>query len=167
MRINRLFPILPAVIVPALALLPSPAFATQGHGGVEGVYAHQMAHLFFAVSMGILIYWLRDRRLAAHPGWRYIQRAALFFILWNLDAFLAHLLEEQWQLIEVTRLDAWRVNIKAINGQAGLVFLYYLVKLDHLLCVPASLYLYLGLRRLLREAAPGKAEGGAVGDGVR
>lgn len=157
----------PAIVAAALTLLPLPAFATQGHSGVEGVYAHQIAHLFFAVSMGILIYWLRDRRLAANPGWRYIQRAALFFILWNLDAFVAHLLEEQWRLVAVTRLDAWHVHIQAINGQPGLVFLYYLVKLDHLLCVPAALYLYLGLRRLLGEAAPGADEGKTVGDGVR
>jgi len=30
--------------------------------------------------------------------------------------------------------------------------LYYAAKLDHLLCVPALLFLFFGLRRLLKDA---------------
>jgi len=35
-----------------MVLAPNTALATQGHGGIEGVYAHQIAHLFFIISMG-------------------------------------------------------------------------------------------------------------------
>ena len=64
---------------------PNPALATQGHGGIEGVYAHQIAHIFFIISMGGLIYWLRQRGLVRERGWQLIRLSAFFFILWNLD----------------------------------------------------------------------------------
>jgi hypothetical protein len=76
-------------------LASGPAIATQGHAGIEGVWVHQFAHLFFLFSMLLLIYWLRQAGLVKVPGWRYIQYAALFFILWNMDTMLVHFLDEQ------------------------------------------------------------------------
>jgi hypothetical protein len=130
---------------------PLSAWATQGHGQPEGLYAHQMAHLFFIVSMGVLIYWLRDRNLVAIPGWRLIQYSALFFILWNMGAYTVHYIEEQVELLRIVRLDSWRIEIQAPEGFRWLPYVYYLAKLDHLLCVPALFFMYLGLKRLLNE----------------
>ena len=48
-------------------------------------------------------------------------------------------------------LARWEINITARNHSKGLVWLYYFVKLDHLLCVPALLFLYFGLKRLLKK----------------
>jgi len=140
-----------AGVIAALVLASEPALATQSHSAPEGLYAHQLAHIFFIVSMGILIYRLRDRKLVQTAGWRYIQYAALFFILWNLDAFSVHLLEEQIAVIDVRRIDPWKISITAANHSTALTWFYYAVKLDHLLCVPALLLLYFGLRRLLKE----------------
>jgi len=134
-----------------ILLMAEPALATQAHSAPEGLYAHQFAHIFFIVSMGILIYWLRARKLVEMAAWRYIQYAALFFILWNSDAFLVHFLEEQIAVVEVQRLDEWQIRISAANGSSFVAWLYYAAKLDHLLCVPALLFLYFGLRRLLRD----------------
>jgi hypothetical protein len=134
-----------------ILLLAEPALATQAHGAPEGLYAHQLAHIFFIISMGVLIYWLRERQLVRAVGWRYIQYAALFFILWNLDAFGVHLLEEQLGIIDVRRIDPWQIRVTATHGSELLLWLYYAAKLDHLLCVPALLLLYFGLRRLLKE----------------
>jgi hypothetical protein len=128
-----------------------PAFATQAHSAPEGLYTHQFAHIFFLGSMGILIYWLRERQLVRTTGWRYIQYSAFFFILWNLDAFIVHLLDEQLAVVQVARISAWDVVMTTPSGSKGLLWLYYAAKLDHLLCVPALLFLYFGLRRLLRE----------------
>jgi len=138
-------------LIGAMLLIAEPAFATQAHSAPEGLYAHQLAHIFFIVSMGVLIYWLRERQLVRAVGWRYIQYAALFFILWNLDAFSVHLLEEQLAVIDVRRIDPWRISITAAHQPSVLIWLYYAAKLDHLLCVPALLFLYFGLRRLLKE----------------
>ncbi|GBC60765.1 hypothetical protein DENIS_1724 [Desulfonema ishimotonii] len=135
-------------IGPGLFLLAAaPALATQGHGDPEGLYVHQMSHIFFVFSMGILIYWLRARKLVRESGWRYIQYAGFFFILWTLDAFVAHLLDEQLRLVQVTRIDRWHIRLDAHSEWLELV--YYIVKLDHLLCVPAMIFFYMGVRRLL------------------
>jgi hypothetical protein len=135
-------------------VVPPAAVATQGHGGIEGVYAHQMAHLFFIVSMGVLIYWLRDRRLVAAPGWRFIQYSALFFILWNIDAYTVHYIEEQLNVLQIVRRGPWLLEIRAPEGFQWLGLLYYAAKLDHLLCVPALVLLYVGLKRLSNENDP-------------
>ena len=128
---------------------PDIVLATQTHGGPEGVYAHQIAHLFYILSMGFFIHWLRERKLVEESGWRFIQYAAFFLILWNLDAFLVHSLEQ-------TGLGSIQIN--AQNGSDGLETLYYFAKLDHLLCVPALFFLYLGLRRLLKASHPESTE---------
>lgn len=139
-------------------LFPDSAAATQGHGGIEGVYVHQMAHLFFILSLCVLIYSLRTRRLIEEKGWRLIQYSALFFILWNMDAVLVHALDDQFGFIQVTRIETWQIKITDSFQLTPLRLLYYLAKLDHLLCVPALFFLYLGLKRLLKESVPGKVE---------
>lgn len=135
-------------------LTPATAMATQGHAGIEGVWVHQFAHLFFLFSMVLLIYWLRRAGLVKMPGWRYIQYAALFFILWNLDTLLVHFLDEQIRAVDVQALGGWRIRIATDGHRTWLAMLYYLAKLDHLLCVPAMVCIFLGLRHMLEELGP-------------
>lgn len=137
--------------VVAILSICEPAFATQAHSAPEGLYAHQLAHIFFIISMGVLIYWLGARRLVRSAGWRHIQYAALFFILWNVDAFIVHLLEEQLAVIDIQQINPWQIHITAPHHSKALAWLYYFAKFDHLLCVPALLFLYIGLRRLLKS----------------
>lgn len=141
-----------------ILLLPVPALATQAHGDPEGLYVHQFAHAFFIVSLGIFIYWLRFKELVKETGWRYIQYAALFLILWNMDAAVAHLLDEQLKIIDVKRVGTWHIEITSIDNTVFMVVLYYLVKLDHLLCVPALFFLSAGIRQLLKDAPPPAAD---------
>jgi hypothetical protein len=126
------------------------AFATQAHSDPEGIHTHQFSHLFFMVSMGILIYWLRARNLIIELGWKYIQYSAFFFILWTLDAFTVHLLDEQLQVVTITKIDAWKIRIDNVYDSNWMTLLYYIIKLDHLLCVPALFFLYKGLKLLWR-----------------
>lgn len=132
----------------------TPSLATQGHAGIEGVWVHQFAHLFFLFSMVLLIYWLRRAGLVKAPGWRYIQYAALFFILWNVDTFLVHFLDEQIQAVAVDNLGDWQIRVVAVGDRTWLSAVYYLAKMDHLLCVPAMIFLMLGLRHMLKEVGP-------------
>lgn len=140
-------------VIPLLFLLllsyPAVARATQGHGGPEGLYAHQFAHLFFMFAMALLLYWLRKRRLIVQSGWRLIQYAALFFILWNAGTLVTHFLEEQSTILTIAEPNQWRLHIDSPRGWRWLTVVYYIVKLDHLLSVPAVLFLFLGLRRLV------------------
>lgn len=140
-----------AAFICAHLLFPETVAATQAHGEPEGILAHQMAHGFFIISMGILIYWLRERALVAEKAWRSIQYAAFFFILWNLDTLLAHLFDEQLRLIEVVRKGLWTIEINTGENPRWLGWLYFFLKLDHLLCVPALAFLLAGLRRLVRS----------------
>jgi hypothetical protein len=142
-------------------LLPANVLAVQEHGAPEGIYSHQGAHLFFTASMGLLIFWLRQRGLVREPGWRYIQYAALFFILWNIDAFMAHFLDEQSGILDTVMTAPGKIKIEVDENLTVLGWLYYMAKLDHLLCVPAMLFLYAGLRRLLKDAGQGREETGS------
>jgi hypothetical protein len=135
-----------------LTLWPASAWATQTHGGMEGLWVHQAAHLFFAFSMGLLIFWLRKRSLTVSQGWRQIQFAALFFIAWNLDTMASHWLQEQSGLIEVYNAAPLKIQIVTAENWHWLSQIYYFTKLDHLLCVPALVFLFLGFRRLLQDA---------------
>ena len=141
------------VMIVGLILLcsASPAMATQTHGQPEGLYVHQIAHLFFIISMGILEFWLRQRNLVREPGWKYIQLAAVLFILWNLNAICVHFMDEQIHLLQIRPAGPWHMEMSVASGGKGLAMLYYILKLDHLLCVPAMLCLYLGLKSLLRN----------------
>ena len=130
---------------------PGLALATQGHGGIEGVYAHQLAHIFFIFSLGVLIYLLRARKLVQATGWRYIQYSALFFILWNIDTITVHALDDQFGIIQAETIGVWQLRIADSFNHDILKLFYYVIKLDHLLCVPALLFLYFGLRRLIAE----------------
>ena len=143
-------------------LWPVSAWATQTHGGLEGLWVHQTAHLFFALSMGLLIFWLRKWRLTGSRGWRYIQFAALFFIAWNLDTMASHWLQEQSGLIEVRNLAPLQMQIVTAASRSWLSKVYYLTKLDHVLCVPALVFLFLGIRRLLHTAFQPNGDGESV-----
>jgi len=141
---NRLF----WLLLIFLFCTAAPAYATQAHGPPEGLYTHQISHIFFIIAMGILIYRLRSRHLVRQSGWRLIQYASVFFILWSLDAFLAHYMDEQTQLIRVAQASDWQIHIQSAGDRGWLWLLYYFLKLDHLLCVPGMVFLYMGLRRL-------------------
>ncbi|MHC1724723.1 MAG: hypothetical protein AB9866_01665 [Syntrophobacteraceae bacterium] len=140
-------------------LFPGEAAATQVHPPEEGVYVHQLGHVFFILSMGILIYWLRLRKLTKVAGWRFIQYAALFAILWNIDAIAVHYIEDMddiFEFVGVGELNRW---IHVVGGHDYLSLIYYFGRMDHLLCVPMIFFLYLGLKHLLKETAAGGVSG--------
>ena len=147
-----------AGVLTGLLLWAPPVLATQTHGAPEGLYVHQLAHVFFIVSMGSLEFWLRQRNLVLEPGWKYLQLAAILFILWNIDAMMVHFMDEHLDILGITKVDFWHVRIESFQGQYSLALLYYLLKLDHLLCVPAMFFLYKGLHRLVADAGGGPGE---------
>lgn len=143
--------------------MPPLAGATQGHGAGEGLFVHQLSHLFFCFSMGILIYWLRARRLTSEPGWRYIGYAAAMFLLWSLDAFTAHLLDEQLSIVHTHRIGTWDIQLETHGFDSRFAVFYYYAKLDHLFCAPAMIFFYFGLRRLSIRAVADR-EDAAIGE---
>ncbi len=143
MRIIAFFPLFFFFTAP-------PVYATQGHGGIEGTLVHQAAHLLFALAMGILVFRIKRDDLSVEKGWRHVQYAALLFIVWNVDVIFVHFVDEQMNLVTVARLSTGQLRID--SPIPGLPFLYYIAKLDHLLCVPAIGFLWVGLRQLVAQA---------------
>ncbi len=134
-----------------LLFLPTIASATQLHTSSEGIITHQMGHLFFLFSMVALIFTITGKGLDTQKGWRLIQYSAFFFILWNLDALTAHFLDNQIQAVTIENLSLGKIRVVVHNGSSLLAWIYYILKLDHLLCVPAMLFLYKGLSNLVKE----------------
>ena len=135
-------------------LCPDPALATCDYGPIEGVHTHQLAHIFFIISMGILIYRLRNKKFQLSSGWKFIKYSALFFILWNLDAFAVHFLNEQFNIIQIKRIGIWQIQVNDCFDNNLLKVFYYLARMDYLLFMPAFIFLYYGLKRLLKESHP-------------
>lgn len=124
-----------------------PAFGLQAHATPEeGLYSHQLGHLFFILSMMVFAFWLQKTRLVEEGGWRHIQISCLFFILWNIDAIAGHEIE-LW--LDESRFVGVPSSRLLIAEGGPVPYLYFFLKLDHLLCVPAMTLLYLGLRRLV------------------
>lgn len=147
--IELFFRILPVCLW--LVLVPEEALALQFHTSSEGIITHQMGHLFFLCSMVMLMFIIRGKELDKQKGWRRIQFSALFFILWNLDAMLAHFFDNQIHAVSMETLNFFTMKVVAANDSRFLAWFYYGLKMDHLLCVPAMLFLYRGLSSLVDD----------------
>ncbi len=132
----------------AVVSFANPAFALQIHSEPEGLYAHLLAHIFFIITMGIFAFWLGKRALTRERGWRFVRMSCFLFILWNLDAFIGHLMEYYMTETAFAGKGWSRVFFP---DAVSFPYLYYALKLDHLLCVPALIFLYVGLTLLKKE----------------
>lgn len=148
---TKILKFLPIQILAGLVLIPGPAHAIQLHLTSEGIITHQMGHLFFLVSMVVLIFTLSGKGLDKQKGWRLIQYSAFFFILWNLDAVLGHFLDNQIHVVKIENLSFSRMRMAVHNDSSALYWVYYALKLDHLLAVPAMLLFFRGLSTLVKE----------------
>jgi hypothetical protein len=146
-----MFQFLPAMAGVGFLFLPLDAWATQLHASSEGIITHQIGHLFFLLSMGVLIFTITGKGLDTQKGWRLIQYSAAFFILWNIDVLAAHFLDNQIRIVAIENISRGQIRVMVQNGSSFLAWTYFFLKLDHLLCVPAMFFLYRGLARLVRE----------------
>ncbi|MBU0464269.1 MAG: hypothetical protein KKD21_03240 [Proteobacteria bacterium] len=140
-----------ALATAGLVFLPLNVYATQLHASSEGIITHQIGHLFFLFSMVALIFTITDKGLDKQKGWRLIQYSAFFFILWNLDAITAHFFDNQIHAVKIENISFGKMRIITNNDSSLLAWFYYVLKLDHLLCVPAMLFLYKGLSNLVED----------------
>ena len=142
---------LPMPVVAGLTLLSGNAHAIQLHLTSEGIITHQMGHIFFLISMVALIFTVSGKGLDKQKGWRLIQYSAFLFILWNLDAVFGHFLDNQIQVIKLENISFSRMRMLVHEDSQILYWVYYALKLDHLLSVPAMLLFFMGLSALVKE----------------
>jgi len=143
--------LIPAILAAGFINIPVTVYATQLHSSTEGIITHQMGHLFFLFSMVALIFTITGKNLDKQKGWRLIQYSAFFFILWNLDAIMAHFFDNQIHAVKIENISMAEIRVVTTESSPVLAWFYYFLKLDHLLCVPAMLFLYRGLSRLVDD----------------
>ena len=134
-----------------IAVIPNPAHATQTHAAPEGLYVHQVGHVLFAIAMFGFAFRIRQSRLSKETSWRLMSTGAVLFGLWNGWAFFGHILES---LIPLTHFSRGSAGLKSIlEVYSSIDVFYYLFKMDHFICVPALIFIYLALRKMTGQPA--------------
>ena len=151
-KCNTLLLLLPL----ALLLVPDQAWALQSHGEPEGIYVHQMAHLFYSAALCYL-FWDIGRNAFPGKGWRYLQIFCALMILWNLVAFSGHWLGFHIDNSDLMRTDGY-FSSQILGPISGVKLIYFVASLDHLLSVPALLFLFLSLRTLYHSSGEAEKE---------
>ena len=140
----------PFFLLLVLIVSPGDAWAVQSHGAPEGLYVHQLAHVFYTTSMGYLFWGIR-RSSFKSKGWVFLQAYCIFIILWNVVAFTGHSLASQVDSSFFISENGY-LSTRLVGPFTTLKFLVYLSKLDHLFSIPALLCLYLGMKGLYRNS---------------
>ncbi len=144
------------LLLTVFLIFPVYAQALQSHTAPEGIYVHQLAHIFFIASLCYL-FW--DIRRSAFPekGWRYLQLFCIFMLLWNVVAFTGHWVGDFIQPNDIIK-ESGHLSTRMIAPFTPTKLLYYFTKLDHIFSVPAIFCLYLCLHSLYLTAYKGEEE---------
>lgn len=126
------------------------AMALQVHGPPEGLYVHQMAHLHYLIALVFFLWYIRR---AAFPGlgWRYLQLFCLFMGLWNILAFAGHFAATKVEVEALVQTSHY-LTTRLQSPFTANSLLFYLAKLDHLICAPALFCLFMAIRTFYRTA---------------
>ena len=135
----------------AVLCLPGEALALQVHGEPEGLYVHQMAHLLYVLALGYF-FWDIRRTAFTGRGWRYLQLFCVLMAVWNLLAFGGHAAGVYLEPESLSQTDCY-LQTRLVGPFDLNKFLYFIAKLDHLICVPALGFLFLGIRSFYRSVA--------------
>lgn len=154
-----LAPLFLIVLVLLGCLLPDKALAFQPHA-YSGLYIHQLAHFFLIVSLVFFAVKARQTRLASLKGWRHIIGGTWLLILWSGATMVGHFLD--LDLSEDAIFLPPGTSIPHLHLAGWQEALFYILKFDHLLAVPAMFLFYRGLK-LLREgkttsSSPGQSQ---------
>lgn len=136
----------------AFLVAPTPAFALQAHA-YEGLYLHQIAHLFFLAAMIFFALGIQRGRLVFRRPWRLMAAGAWLLALWNIWAFGGHFIETLVPEESLLRVPGQVVPRLAFASWREVA--YFIVKMDHLLAVPAIFCFYFGMRGLYQTLGKG------------
>jgi hypothetical protein len=130
------------------------AWATQEHADPEGLYSHQIAHIFFMFSMVVLFVQIK-KSATRHPGWYYIGLSALLFFFWNLNVFTVHWIREFITADYFTGPSSSWFQTMDISSFSAKVF-YFGKITDHFLSVSAVIAFVLGIRKFRERESRGE-----------
>jgi len=126
------------------------AWALQTHGGVEGMFVHQFAHLHYILALCFLLWDLHRPDFVARP-WLLLRCFCLLMILWNCLAIVGHFAQSSLAEGDIVTEDGY-LSAFLLLPLSFDRWLYYVAALDHLLCVPALFCLFLAMRRFYRDS---------------
>jgi hypothetical protein len=133
-----------------LTAFPENAWAVQNHGAPEGLYVHQLAHVFYTAAM-CYFFWAIRRSEFKSRGWYYFQVFAVFMALWNVVAFTGHALTPFIDSASFSSESGY-LSTRMEGPFTGVKLWYYFTKLDHLFSVPSLFCLYLGMKAIYRSS---------------
>jgi hypothetical protein len=131
-------------------ILPDNALAFQPHA-YSGLYIHQLAHFFLIVSLFFFAAKARQTRLALLRAWKYIIAGTWLLMLWSAATMVGHFLDLHIDETAIFLPPGADIPLLRLNGWTEA--LYYILKLDHLIAVPAMFLFYRGLKLLREEHA--------------
>ncbi len=137
-------------ILVILQVLPESAWALQPHGAPEGIYVHQMSHLLFAGALVYLYMHTRRTPELQSKGWKYLQTFCILFAFWNVLALVGHEAAKFINVGDIINSSTW--NEQIVGPLTSIKVVYFITKMDHLIYVPALLFLVIALRTLSKEA---------------
>ncbi|MFZ5775424.1 MAG: hypothetical protein ACOY3Z_08085 [Thermodesulfobacteriota bacterium] len=152
-------PVLAAWVLAFLLALPSQAWAVQAHGQSEGWLVHQLAHILFMIALIFLLTVLHRRPPGVGRPWKMLKLSLFLFLLWNIDTITVHWLASrlpEGAVDQCAELADRHIHLPA----SSLWLFYYMGSLDHLLCVPAIVFLFLSLRGFAAETGQPRMEDG-------
>ncbi len=144
------------LLLAVFLVFPSHALALQSHAAPEGIYVHQLAHIFFLAALCYL-YWDIRRTSFPSKGWRYLQYFCILMILWNIVAFTGHWVGESIDEKDILRGSGY-LSSRMVGPITAAKATYYFTKLDHIFTVPAVICLYLCLRSLYQTSCKEKKQ---------
>ncbi len=146
-KLHRTFPFL---LLFVLTVFPGNAWAVQSHGPPEGLYVHQMAHIFYAAALSYLA-WDIQRSKFLSRGWRYLQIFCLLMVVWNVVALTGHSLAAYMHSSHFTVASNY-LSTRLEGPFNSVKLLYYFTTLDHLVSVPAFICLFISMRTIYRNS---------------
>jgi len=139
------------LLISALIVFPGNAWAVQNHGAPEGLYVHQLAHIFYTAAMCYLFWGVRKSAFKAQ-GWRYLQVFCVLIILWNVLAFAGHILALHIHNSDFTHGASYLIT--RLQGPfTSVKFWYYFAQLDHLFSIPSFFFLYLAMKDIYHSSS--------------
>ncbi len=148
------------LLVCGLILPSSTAFAIQTHGSPEGLYIHQVGHIVYAIAMAGLAFGIWKSELNSKSGWRLLSWGAVFLTVWNIWAFCGHFVETLIPADHFAGVIAHRN--KVVLMKTWIDYCFFILKMDHFVCVPALVFFYLGLKRMQSHSGAHSSEKNGV-----
>ena len=140
----------PFLLLSILLVFPGNAWAVQSHGAPEGLYVHQLAHVFYTAAMCYLFWGIRQSDFNSR-GWFFLQIFCVFMVLWNVVAFTGHSLAAHIHTADFVRETGY-LGTRLQGPLSNVKLWYYLTTLDHLFSVPSLIFLYLGMKGIYKSS---------------